>query len=215
MSTPLFRGPNRPTANPAGKFDEHIRFSAREYWRPRAIRAAVIGLIASLVLFGVAVLIVQMWRPNLPELVGAHWSDSGGPNRFTSVNRFLVEMGLILLTFLPMFFAFGMFWGRDTIQRRLWAGLNVWMTGLMAGIMLTVLWLQLGVGDPSQTHLDNFSFNFGLALSLITPTIPAYLTTLFIPRDPPTSGYLSHSRRRPKNNNLCKPKGSLGPPHWR
>ena len=142
--------------------------------------AITLGVPAAMV--SVAVAVALAWRPELPDPIATHWGPGGVADRFGPFGPHVIAHAAIVTVFAGGMWAFGWFWGREAMSRRLAAGAAVWFAGVLSGILLGNLYLQRGLADAT----DVGTAGGPLAFAFATGTVAAILAAWAVPGDAPS-----------------------------
>lgn len=120
--------------------------------RRRAHRALiVVGLVAPAVLTAVAIALVALWMPDLPDPVATHWGggvvDGFGPPATYLWLAALIGLGLPLLLVLT---TLAMVRGRWGVTARFLGALALGLSGFSAMTAAGSVWMQRGLADAAD-----------------------------------------------------------------
>ena len=144
-----------------------------------ATTIATLGVPA--VMVAAVVAIALAWRPELPDPIAIHWGQGGEADRFGPFGPHVIAHAVLVTVFAGGMWAFGWFWGREALSRRLAAGAAVWFAGVLSGVLLGNLYLQRGLADATDVGTAGGPLTFAFA----TGTAAATLAAWAVPGDPP------------------------------
>ncbi|MCL3859670.1 DUF1648 domain-containing protein [Actinotalea sp. K2] len=128
----------------------------------------------------VAVAVALSWRDDLPDPVAVHWG-SDGVDGYGSLTGHLVGLTALTVVLCGFLWLVGFLGGRDSLTRRLAAGISVWSAVFFAVTFVGTLAPQRGLTDAAETG----STSGVLLAGLVAASLLGALAARLVPADRP------------------------------
>ena len=147
--------------------------------RRRRLTAGVTALVG-LGLLGAAALLVNSWRPQLPDPVASHWGMDGNPNGYTTVGTAIGVMLVSGVVLVLGFAAVTLGLGQSALTRRIGAAATIWSALFLSIVTVGSLYGQRGLTDAR----DAPGLSGVLLVAISGALVAAIVVAVLVPGDP-------------------------------
>jgi hypothetical protein len=153
--------------------------SAEQRTRRRRNATGASVTFGGLAVVAAGVVLALAWRSQLPDPVATHWDINGRPNGFASLDHLLATVPVLAAVLVLVFGAFTWGLGQSAVNRRIGAGVTVWVAMFLSIVLVGSLDIQRGLTDardaPGLSRL--------LLVAILGSLVPAAVVAFAIPGD--------------------------------